>query len=224
MLKRTLILCFVMSASLLFGQLDSNSVTVTASRGTSVQPDQVLFAVYVTTGLGASLDDVLAALKGSGITSANFSGVSNAAGSALCLVTGTPAPAPTVQWAFGLPVPFSKMKDTVTTLTSLQQSITQANSGFTLSFVVQGAQVSPALQQSQTCNISDLISDANAQAQKLANATGLTLGAILAMSTVTSSPAVNNFVPVAVLGSFASSELTVPQSCALTVKFSLTRF
>ena len=76
MLKRTLSLCFVMSASLLFGQLDSNSVTVTASRSTNVQPDQVLFAVYVTSRLSTSLDDVLAALKTSGITIANFSGVS----------------------------------------------------------------------------------------------------------------------------------------------------
>ena len=40
-----------MSASFLFGQLDSNSITVTASQGVSLQPDQVLFAVYVTTPL-----------------------------------------------------------------------------------------------------------------------------------------------------------------------------
>src|SRR5258707_15830084 len=50
MLKITLILCFVTPASLLFGQLDSNSVTVTASRSANVQLDQVLLAVYVTSG------------------------------------------------------------------------------------------------------------------------------------------------------------------------------
>ena len=79
MLKRTLILGFLLSASLAFGQLDSNSITVTASQSVNLQPDQVLFAVYVSTPLTASLDDVLAAVKGAGITSANFSGVYSSA-------------------------------------------------------------------------------------------------------------------------------------------------
>src|SRR3984893_13924497 len=143
MLIRTLSLCFAISASLLFGQLDSNSVTVTASRSASVQPDQVLLAVYVNSGINASLDDVLAVLKTSGITITNFSGVSTNSTFGLIPVGGVPLPQPTpptLQWAFGLPVPFSKMKDTLTALTSLQQSIIHANSGFTLSFTVQGAQ------------------------------------------------------------------------------------
>jgi hypothetical protein len=133
MLKRTLSLGFVMSASLLFGELDSNSVTVTASRSANVQPDQVLLAVYVTSGLNASLDDVLAVLKTSGITIANFSGVSTSTGFVAVVPLPQPA-APTLQWAFGLPVPFSKMKDTLTALASLQQSLIHSNNGFTLSF------------------------------------------------------------------------------------------
>jgi uncharacterized protein YggE len=223
MLKHTLIFGFVMSAALAFGQLESNSVTVTASQSVNLQPDQVLFAVYVTTGLTASLDDVLAAVKGVGITSANFSGVSSAAAGQLSIGTGLP-PAPTDQWAFGLPVPFAQMKATVTALSSLQQSIAQTNSGFTLSFAVQSAQVSTSLLQSQACNIGALISDATAQAQKLATAAGLNLGSILAMSSSTSSPVANNSVPVAVLGTFSSIAGTTLQSCALTVKFGLTRF
>lgn len=212
-----------MSASLLFGQLDSNSVTVTASQSMNLQPDQVLFAVYVTTGLTASLDDVLAAVKGVGITSANFSGVNSSAAAQVCLGTGS-QPTPSEQWAFGFPVPFAQMKATVTSLSSLQQSIAQANSGFTLSFSVQNAQVSTSLLESLSCNIPGLIANATAQAQKLAAAAGLTLGSILAMSSSTSSPVASNSVPVAVVGSFSSSNLTTPQSCALTVKFTLTRF
>jgi uncharacterized protein YggE len=223
MLKCTLILSFVISASLLFGQLDSNSITVTASQSVNLQPDQVLFAVYVTTPLAASLDDVLAAVKGAGITSVNFSGVNSSAAAQLCSGTGSQQ-APTEQWAFGLAVPFAQMKATVTALTSLQQSITQANSGFTLSFSVQNAQVSTSLLQSQTCNIAGLIADATAQAQKLATAAGLNLGSILAMSSNTSSPVASNSVPVAIAGSFSSGILTTPQSCALTVRFTLTRF
>jgi uncharacterized protein YggE len=208
MLKHTLIFGFVMSAALAFGQLESNSVTVTASQSVNLQPDQVLFAVYV---------------KGVGITSANFSGVTSAAAGQLSICAGLP-PAPTDQWAFGLPVPFAQMKATVTALSSLQQSIAQTNSGFTLSFAVQSAQVSTSLLQSQACNIAGLISDATAQAQKLATAAGLNLGSILAMSSSTSSPVANNSVPVAVLGTFSSIGGTTLQSCALTVKFGLTRF
>jgi DNA-binding MurR/RpiR family transcriptional regulator len=74
MLKRTLMLSFVMSAALAVGQVESDTVTVTASQTVNLQPDQVLFAVSVTTPINASLDDVLAALKGSGITIVTFPG------------------------------------------------------------------------------------------------------------------------------------------------------
>src|ERR1039457_2549508 len=73
--RTTLAFALVMSASLAFGQIDSNAVTVTASRNANLQPDQVLFGVGVTSGLNVSLDDVVAALAGSGITVANFSSV-----------------------------------------------------------------------------------------------------------------------------------------------------
>src|SRR6266853_4167773 len=70
-----LILALLAFASLISAQTDSNSVTVTASRTTTIQADQALFNITVTSGLNTSLDDVLAALQGSGITTANFSGL-----------------------------------------------------------------------------------------------------------------------------------------------------
>jgi uncharacterized protein YggE len=220
MLKRTLIFSFVMSASLAFGQGDSNTVTVTASQSVNLQPDQVVFGVYVTTSINASLDDVLAALKGSGITIANLSGVGNGSGIPLGILPGNPQPTPTIQWSFVLGVPFAQMKATVTALTSLQQSIMQANSGFTLSFSVQGTQVSASLQQSQVCSIPGLIADATTQASKLASAAGLNLGSIAAMSSAGS----NSGIAFETISGAFSSQLTVPQSCALTVKFAVTRF
>ena len=74
MIKRAF-LGFLSVAPLLLGQLDSNSVTVTASNSATLQPDQAVFSIVVTSGLNASLDDVVAALQGSGITSANFAGI-----------------------------------------------------------------------------------------------------------------------------------------------------
>src|SRR5260370_6736842 len=79
MRKSFLILAFLAFASLISAQTDSNSVTVTASRTTTttVQIDQALFGITVASDLNTSLDDVLAALQGSGITIANFSGLYN---------------------------------------------------------------------------------------------------------------------------------------------------
>ena len=93
------------------------------------------------------------------------------------------------------------MKDTVAMLTALEKNITKNNSGLTLGFSVQGAQVSPQLQQMQTCSTSDLLSDARTEAQKLASAANLFVGAVLSMSAATGTP----------------------QPCTLTVKFAVTR-
>ena len=221
MLKRLLTLSFLLSAPLLFGQLDSNSVTVTASQSVNLQPDQVLFGVSVTTSINATLDDVLAALKGSGITIANFSGLGNGSGFPLNIVNGNPQPATFIQWSFSFAAPIAQLKATVTMLRNLQESLVQTNTGFTLAFTLEGTQVSASLQQSQTCSITGLIADATAQAQKLASAAGLNLGSILAMSSTTSSPA-NQTISAFLIGSVGFG--TTPQNCTLTVKFGLTRF
>jgi uncharacterized protein YggE len=214
----------VVSASLAFAQLDSNSITVSASRSATLQPDQALFAVSVQSDLNTSLNDVLAALQGSGITSANFSGVSTSSLSAI-FISGpiTSPPGPTIQWTFGLPVPLTKTKDTVAALTALQQNIAQNNKSLKLSFSIQGTQVSQQLQQSQTCSIPDLLTDARTQAQTLAVAGGVTLGTILAMSSPTSSAAIfPNSYPINTGISFSSA--FAPAPCVVTVKFAVTRF
>jgi Protein of unknown function (DUF541) len=215
MLKRVLSTAFVMCTSLAFAQLDSNSVTVTASRNVNLQPDQTVFSVQVSSGLTTSLDDIIAALQGSSIGIGNFSGVSTApqyfAGTGM-------QPQPMLDWTFTLPVSLSKMKDTTATLANLQQTIPQKNSGLALSFYVQGIQVSQQLQQSQTCAYTDLLADARAQAQKLATATGLGVGAILALSSATSTTVANG---VALTGFPYTSYSPV---CSMTVKFALGRF
>jgi len=216
MTKRALIVCFFAFGPPLFAQLDSNTVTVTASASTTVQPDQVVFSITVGSGLNTSLDDVLAALKTSGITIANFSGVSSYA---LQLVGN--APQPPLQWSFSLAVPFAQMKATIALLSALQPSVAQAN-GLTLSFQVSGTQASAALLQSLTCNLTELIANATTQAQKLASAAGLSVGPILAMSSGTSTPVSGVFSVSAVLGSLSS--LTTSQNCSVTVKFSLLKY
>jgi hypothetical protein len=157
------------SGSLAFDQLDSNSITVSVSQSSNVQPDQVVFGVVVQSGLGSNLDDVVAALQGCAITQANFVSVhTNPA-----VYPYAPTNQLTLLWTFSLSVPFSKQKDSIASLTALEQSIAQGKSGPTLTFSVAGTKVSTPLLQSQTCSITDLFSSAKAQAQKIAAAPGL---------------------------------------------------
>src|SRR5258708_34912001 len=221
MRKGFLICILLASASFVSAQTDSNSITVVASRNASLQADQAVFGVAVTSGLNASFEDVLGALQGSGITLANFTGISTPTLSfigiptALLPITTSPPP-PSLQWTFTLAVPLSKIKDTIGTLTTVQQNVAKKNNGLSVAFQVQGTQVSAQSQQSQACALPDLIADARAQAQKLADAAGLGVGVILAMSGATSGG-----TPIFLYSSWFSP--SVP-NCTLTVKFALQRF
>jgi len=206
---------FVLSAPLLLGQLDTNSVTVTASNSATLQPDQVVFFIQVTSGVSATLNDVVAALQGTGITVANFTGIVPAGVLSVLL----PGAAPTETWNFTLAAPLAKIKDTVSQLTNLQGTIAKQNNGLALNFSVQGTQVSQQLQQSQPCVLSDLLASARTQAQNLASAAGFTLDVIQAMSS-TISTAVSSQGQSFV--SFLLGAAAAP--CTVTVKFGLVRF
>jgi uncharacterized protein YggE len=221
MRKSVVFLAPFLFCSFAFGQLDSNSITVSASNNATLQPDQALFSVSIVSGSSTGLDDVLAALQPAGITIANFSGVSTQLG--LCATaTCTSGQAP-VQWVFTLPAPLANTKATVASLITLQQNIANAKNGLTLSFSLVGTQVSQQLAQSQTCSIASLLTSATTQAQTMAAASGFNLGAILAMSSSTSN-VVSSSPGYVVAGSFVSTFLTSnPPPCAITVKFNVTR-
>lgn len=192
------VLPFLLYSTIAFAQLDSNSVTVTASRTLNLQPDEVSFAVAVSAGPDVELPDVLATLQGVGITAANFTGTF----SSFVYVTDPPAPAPfplvaPLRWNFSLNVPISKIKDTMAALNAAQKSLVQTKSRLILSFSVQNAHVSQQL-QAQACAQADLIADARAKAQKLADAAGMNLGVLLGMSST--------------------------ESCSLAAKFALSRY
>jgi hypothetical protein len=219
------VLILFLTAAAAFAQLDSNSVTVSASRGTTIQADQVVFAITVSSGLDVNLTDVVAAVQSAGLTLSNFQSVATVPVYSQIPLTGAPTPTPALQWMFALPVPISKLKDTTATLATLQQSIAKNNNGMTMSFSVAGTQVSVPLQQSQTCPLPDLLSDARAQAQKMAEAANMTLGAILAMSGSIATVQPGSGVPItAYLGSpLINSVITNPTAptCFVTVKFAL---
>jgi len=209
----------MMFIPLAFGQLDANSITVTASRDiTPGQPDQVLFSVDVMSGFDTNLDDIIAALQGSGITVTNFSGLSSSFLS-FSVGVGIPSlPPPMLDWSFRFAVPFSSTKDTMAKLSTVQQSLAKKNTGLSISFTIIGAQVSA--QSQATCPFSDLVADARARAQRVADAGGVAVGNILAMSSASSSA---GLIPSVSLGVLPATTLP-PTPCSLTVKFALSRF
>jgi hypothetical protein len=183
-------------------------VTVTATRTTNLQPDQVVFEVDVTGPITSARDQALAALEGTGITAANSTGVRTAQ-----TYSGAQnQPQTQLVWSFTLAADLASMKDSAGMLSAAQQRVAARNNGFSISFYVQGTQVSPHLAQTQQCVISDLIADARGQAQKLAAAAGVSLGSILSMSSATSTTAAG-------FGSVISTP-----ACTLTVRFSLGAF
>jgi uncharacterized protein YggE len=213
MLKAVLILTLLPCAFLLGqvngpgSQVPPNSVTVNISRNANLQPDQILLGIVVNTGPAATLDQVLAALQGSGITQANFSSLSSSQ-----QYSPKGGPAQQLAWGFSLPVAFSNLKSTVTMLSALQTAIAKNNPGFTMSFAVQGTQVSPQAQQSVSCAAADLIADARARAQSVAAAASQSLGPLLAMSSASTATG-----PLS--GIFATP--TYLPVCSLTATFAL---
>lgn len=196
MVLRSFVLALTLAPALLFGQTSSNSVTVTATQNVSLPADQATFGVFVNAGIDKGFDDILSTVQGSGLTAANFTGISTSSVGQWFVQAQ-----PTLQWAFQLPTPVSKIKDTTVMLTALQQKLVTAGGGLSLSFSVQGTQVSAQAQPSQACDLAALIADARTQAQKLAAPAGLSPGAILGITGSTSS--------------------SLPSPCSLTVRFAL---
>jgi uncharacterized protein YggE len=184
------------------------TVTVTASRNAAVAADQGLFNVDVITGTEAALDDVVAAAQGSIVTAANFTSVSTVS---RLDPTGKNY-RDYLDWSFTLTAPLSNLKATLGQLTALQMTVGAKNNGMTVSYSLRGTQTSVQALAGQNCAASDLVSDARAQAQKLAVAAGLSVGAVVAVSgtSVVTPPS----------GGFSAG--TYQPTCSMTVKFALT--
>lgn len=210
---RKLSLAILLVAAPVFGQLPSYTVTISSTRQVVLQPDQVLFGLSVSSGPGTNLSQVVTALASLGITSTNLNGVQNSGPT-------------TLQWSFSLATPLTSLSATINSLTMLEQTIGQNNSGLALTFYMAGTQISQQLQQSAARSNSDLIADATAQAQKLVAAAGMTLGPILKLSNTPSNPTGAGLVGYVLFGTLSDFLLGVaplPINCSLSVQFQLLR-
>jgi hypothetical protein len=152
------------------------------------------------------LGDVVGALQGTGVTAANLIGL-NGSGSSTGATTTTNsssyADVGSLTWYFTLTVPMANLKGAIGTLSAVQASVAKLNNGLSVGFNVSGTSVST---QAQACSLSDLISDARTQAQKVASASNASAGSIVGMQSNLTNGGPTNGV------------------CSLTVKFSLGAF
>jgi len=220
----------------MFGQPGPNSITITATRTNAIQPDQVLIGLSVQSGTAAGLDDVTSALTGAGIAGTSFTGVYT---TTIYPSSGLQAPQTKLVWSFTLTAPLAKLSATLTQILAAQQAISAKNSGLTLTFYVEGTQVSPQLRQSQPCSQTALLADAQAQATQVAAAAGVSVGSILSMAeggsgglglapVPTAAYRFGDFTGVITSGglgyaSFVTPSVltTPPPTCSLTVQFQL---
>ena len=213
---RTFFLAVLLLAAVpVFAQLPSNTLTISATRNIVLQPDQLVFGLTVSSNKTTTLEQIVAALSGLGLTAANLTGVDNST-------------ATTLQWNFTLAVPIATVTTAINSLVNLQQSIGQNNSGLTLAFFGNGTQVSQKSQQSVSCSNTDLISDAQAQAQKLAAAAGMTLGPVTKLSNTPASGTaqvaasfLSGVISVASYSDFLIGTPSSPLTCTLVVQFQL---
>ncbi len=203
--------------SLAFGQLDSDTLTVTVTRSVNLQPDQIVFVIIRTTPASIGLDEVLASLKGAGITAGNFYTVFSNPGS------------DDLNWLFTLAVPFSKISATAAQLSAQK-----------VSFSVDGSQVSAESERAQQCSVASLMPEAKARAKKVADTAELAVGDVLTISAGNAPAVIQRLVAarppspvkadralISSVQSFFLPNVVVtrgPVSCFLTVKFKLLRY
>jgi glycine/D-amino acid oxidase-like deaminating enzyme len=130
-------------------------------------PDQLQYSVTLHTDASIELSEAVARLSGTGITAADLSYVSSADTS--------------LNWTFNSVTPFSKMSEMNTTLTQLRTKLGRFQLAPAMDFRVNGMQVSTSA-TSQACPLAALVSDARKEAERIATAAAVHVGAIVSLS------------------------------------------
>jgi hypothetical protein len=225
---RTLCL-FVAATGLAFAQLDSDTITITATGQTPVlQPDELNVYLSVNAVRELVLEDVLKALAGVAVSERDLTGVNESRLIGVCIPSDKGC-SPTKHWDFAFTRPLTKLNETMQALASIEAA---PQSGISLSYSLS----SDASAAAQECAYPTVISQARRHAENVAAAAGLRVGPIVAMSDGTGAlqaedPAVPtaglrvaDFSTVTVVGAL----LTIPSpaaspTCTAVVQYKLLR-
>ena len=218
-----------------YAQLDSDTLTITATRSLVVVPDRTQVFVNVSAPTDYTLDDVLAALRGTGISATNLSGVGGYPYTGITLFDPGPprVGTPLMQWVFRLTPALSNLKDVLAPMARFNSP-----SNLRLDFYVQ---TMPAT--GVPCPWPALLEDARAQAANVAASAGMKAGSIMSLSddnrfgvpffssgflgSASRSGSFTAIVPVGAIGGLLATPQPAPilpaPACTLTVQFRLLR-
>ncbi len=215
------ILMFLISSCLWAQALDSNSITVSVSRSTTLRAEQANFAMSVRSGLDSNLTAIVSALTAAGIQQGDFAGVYDF--STFTNITfRDPGEVRELNWQFSYSVPFSKLNETLNSLAASAIKVSSANPRLTMSFSLSGSTVSDAsIAEARRKLLPGLMDDARKQAGLLADAGGLAVGQVLAITDGGSYAYSSSVIPVFSVGVVASPNYAASQS--ITVKFAAGR-
>ena len=216
---------FLACAGACLAQLDDNTVTITATRTVTLQPDQAVVGISLTLPATNGLDDALAAVPAAGLTAGDLTGVQS----------WDTYQGAFLVWQFSKTVAFSDLKNVLPALAAAQQKLESQKGGDDLTYYVNG-QVSQQAQQASVCPLPTLFADAQAQAQQVAQAAGVQVGGVVSLSQGAGAQVAAlwfrtgdfSAVDATTIGGFANFLLASPlpaasPGCSLTVQFRVTR-
>jgi len=210
------------AATAAFGQLDTKTITITASSTPSAQTSNANVQVDVSLPEASTLQDAVNVVQGAGFTADNFTNVSS---SYYLYLLPTATTAPTVDWTLSRTVSATEVPSVVAAL----EAATKKQPSGTLSYSVSNAAAPPP-----DCPYTGLVGAAQSQARKVADAAGVKLGGIVSIEQGTQTQAAAAFAVFdfsAVLSStvlppervaLIQTQLTSPiPSCSVTVRFQI---
>jgi uncharacterized protein DUF541 len=157
-----------------------DAITVTATRIAQVDAGQAIFSVNVGADFGTTVEQVVQAIQSTGITAQDLVGVNPYYG------PSGPSPA-RVTYAFNFSVGLAKFKDTITQLDAARRSLLAGTTNLELQYSLWGIFASDAAQEEVRRRLlPQLMADARAKAEDLAKAAGVTLGAVLGVTDLSS--------------------------------------
>lgn len=171
---RRLAVLYVLLSACAFAQT-MDGLTTSASKTITLWPDNAVFVVDVTSAAGTTVDQAVAWLSGTGITATNLVG----AGSTQDYLSSL-TPVMRMQHEFQMTVPYPKISDMTEKLRTATRSVTAA--GGNLAYGLTLTASDDALQLARQRVLPDLITEVKRRADTLAQASGLMVGTIQAIS------------------------------------------
>jgi uncharacterized protein YggE len=155
---------------------ESDAIAVTVSRNVDLSPDTLYISLSIATDPDVSLDQVLQAAEGLGLSARNLLGVN----------FQQFGPSPTqvrLGYNFDLSVAFGRSKETTDKLSALRRTLAAATPAMELQiFGMSVSAEDTSRQQARQRLLAPLFEEARARADELSKAAGVSLGSVVGVS------------------------------------------